>query len=187
MKKLFALLLALSVLCGLTPALAEDTGIKIINGPEAAAETVNLDDWKVGQTVDIPGFGTISLNSAEFVNFINYSTYYGFDSGSEADYLKLVIEILNTQTVETDFYKLIDSGICTYDEIYQFGTWKRQYRSLNDSNVYEGKDDSYAVGPMYRGKYIVVVTLPNDVVSSKKPLSITFKIGDNECTYHHRK
>ena len=58
---------------------------------------------------------------------------------------------------------------------------------MTSDDVYQQKDQSHAISPMYRGKYIIVVTLPNDVVKSKKPLSITFKIGDNEFTYHHRK
>ena len=188
MKKYLSLMLLMSLLLSNGAAcLAEDTGIQIICGPEAPAETVNLDDWKPGQTADIQGFGELTFVSAEFVNRIENWSMDGIQSGGEADYLRLIVEILNTQTSEVDFYKLIDSGICTYDEIYQFGTWKRQYRSLNSDDVFQTKDESYSISPLYRGKYIIVATLPNDVVKSKKPLSITFKIGDSEFTYHHRK
>lgn len=186
MKRILSMVFVLMMLLTAVSAWAEDTGIQIIGGPEIAAETVNLDDWKVGETANIAGFGEVTLVSADFVDKIYYSDYNYFNSGDEADYLKLKIEILNTQTVAVDYYKQIDSGICTFDDIYQFGAWKRQYENLNGYPMYK-KDDSFAVKSMYRGKYIVVVTLPNDVVTSKKNLSITFKIGDNEFTYHHRK
>ena len=190
MKKIFSILLALITFVNLTPVLAEDTGIQIIGGPETVAEAVNLDDWKVGQTVDISGFGEVTLVSADFVDEIYIRTNQiweeRFASYSEAEYLRLVVEILNTQTVEVDFFKQIDNGICTFDDTYFFGTWKRQYESLN-GYPYGDKDRSFSINPMYRGKYIIVATLPNDVVKSKKPLSITFKIGDSEFTYHHRK
>ena len=189
MKKFFSLLLILFILLNLMSASAEDTGIQMIGGPESAAETIDLDDWKPGQTVDIQGFGEVTFVSADFVNGIKkvYDGRYSFESGDEADYLRLIIEILNTQTTDVDFYKQIDSGICSYDDTYQFGTWKRQYETSTSSQVYSEKEKSYAISPMYRGKYIIVVTLPNDVVKGNKPLSIKFKIGDNEFTYHHRK
>ena len=188
MKKVFSILLALFILQNLTMALAaDDTGVQIIGGPETSAETVSLDDWKPGQTVEITGFGDLTLVSAEFRNSILAGGGYYFYSDGEADYLVLTVEILNTQTKDVNFYTLIDSGICSFDDTYQFGTWKRQYQSMTSERVYYSKDDSYSIDPMYRGKYIIVATLPNDVVNSKKPLSITFKIGDNEFTYHHRK
>ena len=188
MKKYLSLALLVCLLLSNGAAcLAEDTGIQIIGGPEVPAETVNLDDWKPGQTVDIQGFGELTFVSAEFVNRIENWSMDGIQSGNEADYLRLIVEILNTQTTDVDFYKLIDSGVCSFDDTYQFGTWKRQYMNMTSDDVYQQKDQSHAISPMYRGKYIIVVTLPNDVVKSKKPLSITFKIGDNEFTYHHRK
>lgn len=188
MKKYLSLALLVCLLLSNGAAcLAEDTGIQIIGGPEVPAETVNLDDWKPGQTVDIQGFGELTFVSAEFVNRIENWSIDGIQSGNEADYLRLIVEILNTQTTDVDFYKLIDSGVCSFDDTYQFGTWKRQYMNMTSDDVYQQKDQSHAISPMYRGKYIIVVTLPNDVVKSKKPLSITFKIGDNEFTYHHRK
>ena len=128
----------------------------------------------------------MTLVSADFKDYIQNNNNY-FESGNEADYLMLVIEILNTQTVDVNIHRLIDSGVCIYDDTYQFGTWMRQYKVLDRICLYKQKDDSHDISPMYRGKYAVVATLPNDVVNGQKPLSVTFKIGENEFTYHHRK
>lgn len=190
MKKLVAMM-AVLVILGSMVCYAEDTGIQIISGPLQEEETVNLDDWKVDETAVIPGFGEITFFYADvkdgLYDFEDSGTYW--KSGEEAEYLRLVIDILNTQTKAVDFYKLIGDVICTYEregQIYQFAGWYRQYASYN-SYPYRSKDNSFAIEPMYRGKYLIVVTLPNDAINGKGSLSVTFKIGDNEFTYHHRK
>ncbi len=194
MKKTAAILVLLILLCQ-TVCLAEDTGIQIISGPEQEVQTVNMDDWKVDQTAVISGFAEITLRDAAVVDGIENSdtrnsySWRGFSSGNEAEYLSLIVDVLNTQTNPVDFLKLIDNGICTFErdgQEYQFGMWYRQYDAY-DGFPYVKKDDGFAIEPMYRGKYIIVATLPNDVISSKDPLSITFKIGENEFTYNHRK
>lgn len=200
MKKILSLLLILSMLLGCAAAIAEDTGIQVIGGSEAEAETVNLDDWKEGDTAEISGFGNITLVSCEFTDTIPYSVYldqydYGkakksFKSGSSADYLRIRIYILNTQKKPFDFYKVFgDEIICTFGDDYKFGGWARQERKEGDRIwvMYESKDSSYAIESLYDGYFDVVVTLPNYVVSSKEPLSVTFSIGDNEFTVNVRK
>lgn len=201
MRKILSLLLILSMLLGCAAAIAEDTGIQVIGGSEAEAETVNLDDWKEGDTAKISGFGDITLVSCGFTDTIPYSVYLNtwssdgeakesFKSGSSADYLRIRIYILNTQKNPFDFYKVFgDEIICTFGDDYKFGGWARQERKEDDRFwvMYESYDSSYAINSLYDGYFDVVVTLPNYVVSSKEPLSVTFSIGDNEFTVNVRK
>ena len=202
MKKILSMLLILSMLMGCSVAVAEDTGIQVIGGPEEATETVNLDDWKEGDVAEISGFGNIQLVSFSFVDSIPYEVYINsswnsdgatkesFNSGSTADYLRIRIYILNTQKNAFDFYKVFgDEIICTFGDDYKFGGWARQERKVGDRFwvMYQNKDTSYAIGSLYDGYFDVVVTLPNYVVNSKEPLSVTFSIGDNEFTVNVRK
>lgn len=202
MKKYFSMLLALLMLLSCAHAMAEDTGIQIIGSPNAEVETVNLDDWKEGETAEIAGFGNFRLVSCEFVDTIPYTVYLGsfyhsdgeadksFESGSMAEYLRIRIHVLNTQKKAFDYYKVFGNDIvCTFGDGYQFGGWARQERKVNDRfwTMYESKDSSYEIGSLYIGYFDVVVTLPNYVVTSKEPLSVTFSIGENEFTIHVRK
>jgi len=208
MKKVFSMILILLMLLGYSAAMAEDTGIQIIGGSETGAETVNLDDWKEGDTARISGFGEITLVSCSFVDTIPYSVYTSFNvisanktvsdgdakesfiSGSAADYLRIRVHILNIQKKPFDYYKVFgDEILCTFGDDYKFGGWTRQERKVDDRFwvMYESKDSSYAIDSLYEGYFDVVVTLPNYVVNSKEPLSVTFSIGDNEFTVHIRK
>lgn len=201
MKKIISLLLILILLTAYSFCIAEDTGIQVIGGPEIETETVNLDDWKVGETAVIPGFGDITLLEADIFNEIAYDIdawgdYSYFDSGVEADYLYLKIDILNTQTNAYNYYKVINEVVCSYDDMYKFGGWVRQVRHQQMDTFYCKGDyylpyykssDTFDIQPMYRGQYIICVTIPNDVVNGKAALNVTFKIGENEFTYHHRK
>ncbi len=187
MKRIFAWMLALLILgCSMT-AFADDTGIKVISGENEAAETVNLDDMKVGVTAKIEGFGDVTILSAEWKNKLQYDWSSYLSSGSEAEYLYLEVRILNTQKKAVNYMQMFGDIICDFGDGYQFGGWVRQHRSDEDgSYVYKESSDSYDIGTLYAGRYAVVVTLPNYVVNSKEPLSVTFKIDENEFTYHHR-
>lgn len=192
MKKIIALLLALLlVCCNLTIAWAgDDTGIQIIGGKDEPAETVNLDDMKVGETAKIDGFGDITITAAEWKNKVQYDRGSGayLGSGDEAEYLRLDVRILNTQKKAMNYLNMFGDVICDYGDGYQFSGWYRQLKEdAADAYAYNSSSDSYDIGVLYAGRYIVCVTLPNSVANSKEPLSVTFKIGENEFTYHHRK
>ena len=205
MKKIFSVLLVLSMLLIASVALAEDTGIQIIGGPEAEAEVVSLDDFKVGDIAEIAGYGEVTLNSAYWVSSLpkyDSVTYYSdwdgkwwesafYESGDEAIYLRLVFDILNTQKESYNFYDDFSEIICTYDDEYQFGGWVRQHIIIEDSgkqlHTLSASDVGWPIGMMYRGQYSVVVTLPLDVytrvMEQDKPLTVSFKLGENEFTY----
>ena len=189
MKKLISLILVILVLCSFSAvSFAEDTGIQMIGGPAAEeTETVNMDDIKVGDVASIPGFAQVTILKAGFADSFLADNQKYFKSDTEADYLYVLLEILNTQYVPVDFYKKIsDDIVCNFGDGYQFGGWKRQY-TRPDGYPYADKEKSFEINPLYTGVYMVVVTLPNAVVASKEPLSVTFKIGENEFTYNERK
>lgn len=192
MKKIIALLLALLlVCCNLAFAWAgDDTGIQIIaGGDDQPAETVNLDDMKVGETAKIEGFGEVTITYADWSNSIKYNEGWStWKSGAEADYLYLKIRILNTQKKAQNYLNMFGDVVCEFDDGFQFAGWYRQRdEDTDDGHLYEYSTDGYDISPLYAGQYGVIVTLPNYVVDSKAPLSVTFKIGENEFTYHHRK
>lgn len=192
MKKLVSLILCLMMVLT-SAALAEDTGIQIIGGPEVAAEVVNLDDMKVGQVAKIEGLGEVQLLSAEWIDgfaSVTQTNSWGYDykSGPEAQYLRLNIRILNTNFTSKNYHAMFSDVICDYGDGYQFKGWYRQRENdTEDAYVFSDSKFSYDVSPLYAGRYIVCVTLPNVCVDSEEPLSITFKIGENEFTYHERK
>ncbi len=199
MKRMLSLFLVCLLLLVCAFAFAEDTGVQVIGGTAMEVETVNLDDWKVGETAIIPGFGEITLLEVKFVDKILYYynpeaivpdySYRYFESGSQADYLRIELKILNTQKKSYDFLKSFGETICTFGDDYQFRGWARQERYIDRCGwtMYYDADSSYSIDMLYNGYYDVVVTLPNVVVSSKEPLSVTFTIGENEFTVNVRK
>lgn len=189
MKKIIALLLTLLVVGSCMAALAEDTGIQIIGGNDKPAEAVNLDNMKVGETAKIEGFGEVTITFADWRNSIKTSVWNDYwNSGSEAEYLYLKIRILNTQKKAQNYLNMFGDVVCEFDDGFQFAGWYRQREEdTDDGNLYKSSTDGYDISPLYAGQYGVIVTLPNYVVDSKAPLSVTFKIGENEFTYHHRK
>ena len=194
MKKIIALLLTLLVVGSCMAALAEDTGIQIIGGNDKPAEAVNLDNMKVGETAKIEGFGEVTITFADWRDTIahRYSPTNGsggsWMSGAEAEYLYLKIRILNTQKKAQNYLNMFGDVVCEFDDGFQFAGWYRQREEDTDGGyLYKSSNDGYDISPLYAGQYGVIVTLPNYVVDSKAPLSVTFKIGENEFTYHHRK
>jgi len=209
MKRIVSWMIVLMIFAGMY-AFADDTGIQLIGGPESEAEVVNLEDFKVGETAKIDGFGEVTFSAAEWCGKINkydretvfldmlgkwnYLKFY--ESGTEASYLRLQFDILNIQKEPVDFYEKINDVICVYDEDYMFGGWTRQHVIIRDEGEELVTLNSTTTGSpietFYRGQYSVVITLPNDVyqrVTDKKnpkPLSVTFMLGDNEVTYVYR-
>ena len=68
MKKI-ALLLAAALLLGIGTAYAADLGVSLVSGPElGAAQNGNLDDMKVNVPVEIPGYATITITDAAYMD-----------------------------------------------------------------------------------------------------------------------
>jgi hypothetical protein len=116
---------------------------------------------------------------------------YYYESGTDAEYYILKVNILNTQFSSVVFKKEFGNIVASYGNGYKFGGWVEQLSEKSTANYYyemtEGKNWSTNVAPLYSANYYVIVCLPNVVKARTEPLSITFTLGENEFTYHVRK
>ena len=164
---------------------------------------VSLDNMKIGESVTIDGFAQIVLTDVTTIDYIrNYNSgitsISGWnnttrtDSGPEADFCILKMDLLNLNTVPVNFIEN-SSVVAVYDEQYQYGGWVQQYNwdntadgSLGEDvskNVFIDPSDQFEISPMYTGHYVFGVTLPNAVLSSDAPLRIHITINNEELTY----
>ena len=131
----------------------------------------------------------------------DYFKYAGWkDSGTGADFAFLLIDLVNLQKKDYNFFDDISVKVI-YDDEYEFGGWVRQfnqdYQQTVNRKAYSGKffaggvaidpANEEPIGQMYRGSYAIGCTLPNYVVEGKEPLRMEITLGDNELTYHIRK
>lgn len=181
MKKLVCLLFVLMLLC-VTSAFAE--GVQLIDAPQPAVEQepVDMDNIKLGREIPIEGYGVITPLTCEWKDEIKWDRpgyYYDtWQSGAEAEYIVLTMEILNTQYAECNFVQNCEvTG--AFGDGYVFGGWHRQHISSVDERLKGNATDSFAIAPLYKGKYAFILTLPNFVKDSTEPLSITVKMNDD--------
>ena len=197
MKKLIGLALVLTMVMSFyVTAYAADAGVQVIGGNDTSmAEPVSLDDLKLNVTVDLPGYGKIAATAFSFQNELDYYAWKlgdndtrTYKTGNDADYAILYFTILNTKTTDLNFMSDISEVIATFDDVYQYsGFWMQLDPRRNSPTIPVHDDFIYSLAPMYEGGFIIGVTLPNAVVNSKAPLSLTFKLGENEVTYNIRK
>lgn len=69
MKKIFTMLLVLSMLLGCSVAMAEDLGVQVIGGPDSASTPMSLDDMQLGKSYTIDGYAKITPVDALFVDY----------------------------------------------------------------------------------------------------------------------
>ena len=207
MKKVL-LFVVLAVLMTVSTVIAQDMGVQVI-GPEIAAQTVGLDDMKLGEGAEIDGWGTITLTDCKYIDYLNQfrqgkhsvaGNWDRFESGLEADYLLIQADILNTTKSEKDYLSDVEVKV-VFDDDVEYAGWYWQYNWDNGTkntdwaelNGIQNKEfvitkaDQFNIGPYYTGHYCFGCTLPNAVVSSKKPLRMEITMDGNELTYYIRK
>lgn len=209
MKKIISLLVILTLLLSAGNALAEGMDVQIIGIPELTAETVTLDDLQLETEVDIDGYGIVLAKSFEFTNYIlsykegNKSDVI-YNSGNDAEYALLRLDITNTAFKEKDFLAECEVK-AVFDDSYEYVGWAYQQNYDNPTwtnaqgevyKPYKGKQnllyavdkaDNFPIEPMYTGHYMFGCTLPNAIVDSKAPLRLVITIDGNEITYNIRK
>ena len=181
MKK--TILLSLLFILGFFILSAETRSVTIIASPGAKSEKGSLDDMKIGQEVKLDNFGKITITEVKEVDV------YGFclgswSSGSEEDYIILLVDILNTNKQAYDYLKNC-SVTAYYDDGYEFSGWAGQY-DWSKAKDYIAHQIT-AIKPMYVGHYGFYITLPNSVLNDTAPLKIVVKMDDVEFTYYVRK
>jgi len=194
MKRILSLLLVLSLLVSASAALADGMGVHVISGPQLERETVTIDNLMLGAKNEISGWGILTAKNYLVWNSIwvvdkgkssmKDASYN--DSGADAEYALLFVDIINTQMVGADFLTEVEVK-AVYDEVYEFGGWYFQSNSDISTTVGIDPADNFAIEPMCTGHYIFGCTLPNTVIRDKKPLRLVITIDGNELTYNIRK
>jgi len=183
----------------LSVASAADLGVQIINGPDdEAAEPTELDDMKLNEPVEIPGFGSVTIVDVGFVDSITYNrrewNEWGsgfapqpkFESGLDAEYFLLRLDVLNATAKPVDYMKDLSVTV-TYKEVYIYTGFVYQYNYDQSKDIVKSVGTN-AIGMFYIGHYAIGCTLPNTVVTDKaSPLKIVIQLGEHEITYNIRK
>lgn len=155
MRKMLTMVLALLLALSMSSACADDLGIQVIGGPNAATQTQSLDDIQVGTTYTLDGFAKVTpveylvvdyfgqfnkdanysrtftdYNNRDYVyyrtNLIDYLVDASWqDSGMNAEFVWLKLDITNLQKEPISFMKNIEVKV-TYDGEYEFAGWVRQ-------------------------------------------------------------
>lgn len=186
MKKIVCLALALALLMGCMPAaLAADEGIQVISAPTAVPETVSLDDFKLNVPVEIENYGTLTGISCDFVDYITNTRINNYNSGPEAQYLVLKMNILNMTLSKMNYLKACNVTVY-YDEVYEFKGFCYQFKDREATWVLESSDN-FDIDPLYVGYYLFGCTVPNIVEEEDAPLKIVIELDGHEITYNVRK
>ena len=212
MKKMLSLLLVLSLMLGYSAVYAGGMGVQIIGRAQAETEPVSLDDIKLNVEVEIDGYAIICPKEFQFSDRLGYyragrsdiyssSDYY--QSGADADYAILRMDITNTAKTSQNFLSNCEVKVI-YDNSYEYAgsCWQSNYdnKVITSNKGQYGEDvgqqnlrwaindaDLFSIDPMYQGHYIFSCKLPNIVVNSKKPLKMIITIDGNEIIYNIRK
>lgn len=187
MKNILCKFLVLVMILSLSSvAFAGDFSIQVISGPEPEEEnTVNMDDIKVGDVVEIDSYGIVEITAAKTADtFGNRRASYSTQgSGDEADFVVVWISVINTGKQSRSFAKDCEVKV-VFDDDYEFAGWFGQA----DKQGFLLKENDYTpVEQLYKGYYMFGCTLPNFVIESKKELKMTFTLDGNEFTYFFRK
>ena len=227
MKKIFVIAFITTLLS--TTAFASDLDIQVIGGDDQVQETFDLDDIKIGSTYDIEGVVRIMPQSFDFVDYFgqydqgeagnNANTWgddsskkvhpigsfnylekaHWNDSGENAEFAWLQMDLINLKKTETDFLESAEVKVI-YDDDYEYSGWTRQMNYDYNKGVERGAvstkgaemlcldpADNEPIGVMYKGIYAFGCTLPNAVVEDKdSPLRMEIVLCGSTLTYNIR-
>lgn len=192
MKRTIAMLV-IATLC-LASILADDgLGVQVIGGKKKTSDPVSLEDVKLNVEVEVDGLGIIKPTEYTtydyFSVFSKGSTYYndGQRSGAEADYVVFRMDITNTTKEEKNYLSNCSVRVSFDNDEYIFGGKAYQLDYDISEKTPRNPQDNFPIAPMYQGHYWFACTLPNAIMNSEKPLSMTITIDGNEITYNIRK
>ena len=193
-KKMACLALVLVLMMGCMPtALAADAGIQVIGGPTAVPETVSLDDFKLNVPVEIENYGTLTGLSCDFADSFKhyndahyYNTTSTFNSGTEAQYILLKMDIFNGTLSKMNYLKACNVTVY-YNEDFKFSGFCYQYNYDHSDKIVLKQENIFDINPLYVGHYLFGCTVPNVVQEQDAPLKIVIELDGNEITYNIRK
>lgn len=188
MKRMVAMLLVCLLLTA-GGAVAE-MGVQMIGGPAVEAQTASLDDMQIGAEVEIEGYGILKITKCERLDalpaFNAVGSFKTFESGKEAEYAIVRMDITNTALTEKNFIETCEVKV-VYDDVYEYLGWSYQVDYDRSEERVVHKDDVFAIGALYQGHYVFGCTLPNAVVEGEAPLQMIITMDGNEITYNIRK
>lgn len=131
-----------------------------------------------------------------------YYEIYWQNSGTNADFAWLLMDVTNMQKEPTSFMQETSVKV-VFDEEYEYAGWVRQFNYDYDSTrEIEGEEgvetygsfiraaldpaDEQPIDMVYTGHYVFGCTLPNAVVNGTESLSMVIDLGGNELTYNIR-
>lgn len=142
----------------------------------------------------------LTKNNKKLYGWTYYLNCSFKESGNEAEFAWLKVDVQNLQKMPTNFIKDISIKVI-YDDEYEYNGWVRQFNyDYCNSEIYRYQEssligwpiclspvDEMSINPMYKGHYAFGCTLPNFIVEDKKsPLRMVIKLGEHELTYNIR-
>ena len=187
MKKLLCMLLTLVLMVPSVSAMASE--VIMISSPDTKDSEYpgTIDDLKIGVGVDMgdrvymPFDGRVD----ERYNIGGYP--YWVESGDEAEYLLLYLDIINMAPTKQMFLKEA-KVVVTYTNSrgdYKFAGFVRQGGSNHDNYRIEQKDFT-EIDPLYNGYYLCGCAIPNFVVNSEGRIKMEITVGDTVVTWVYR-
>ena len=144
--------------------------------------------------------GKVCYSNSYYVPY--YYEIYWQNSGTNADFAWLLMDVTNMQKEPTSFMQETSVKV-VFDEEYEYAGWVRQFNYDYDSTrEIEGEEgvetygsfiraaldpaDEQPIDMVYTGHYVFGCTLPTAVVNGSEPLSMVIDLGGNELTYNIR-
>lgn len=192
MKRNIAILLI--TMLYLASIFADDgLGVQVIGGKKKTSDPISLEDVKLNVEVEIDGLGIIKPTE-----YATYNLFYVYQkgssryteeqrSGAEADYVVFRMDITNTTKEEKNYLSNCSVRVSFDSDEYIFGGKAYQLDYDISEKTPRNPQDNFPIAPMYQGHYLFACTLPNAIMNSEKPLSMTITIDGNEITYNIRK
>lgn len=193
-KSLATILCAVSL--AVTGVSAADLGVQEVIPNNGDVST--MDDLKTGSSIEADGFTLLPI-SFEYVDKIGSykqgkhnpnsgNNYFSYDSGADAEYATLRVDIDNEKNKDADFAKDMDVTVYYEDIQYKGFVYQYNYDNTGKADTYViYPDDNYAVGPMYTAHYLIGCVLPNKVVDSNKALRMEIEINKQTFIYNIRR
>ena len=180
---------ALALTAFACPAFSEDMGVVLISGPEEEQEPVSLDDIKLNTEYEIENYGLLTFLTCKVYDHFYIDNYS--QSGTEAQYLILRMNLINTATKAVPFLQDYSVRVI-YDEVYEYQGWARQFEkwgigSVDKENGGKLVENDTKIGALYQGYFCFGCTLPNFIFTNEKPLRMEITMDGNEFTYYVRK
>ena len=173
----------------------------------SAAET----ELKAGNAVTIDDYAIITVTEAKIADHMNsykedatamsysWSENVKYNSGADAEYYALIVDIINLQLVPVDFLEDI-KVTATFNDKYSFQgfaeqfNWDNTYDNIMDGGLGGGsklishysfiaEPDRFDILPLYTGHYVFGAKLPNAVLKMDGDLVFHITHGEHTLTF----